>query len=106
VLAGYVIYDATVEDPRVVAAAVLRPRRSASSTAVSARGTDAELPVVTVGSPSEPGNFVAPPGGMPLVDAEGAAALAREGVLLNGRRAVPGARSSRSTPLPVTSLAR
>jgi thiosulfate/3-mercaptopyruvate sulfurtransferase len=44
-------------------------------------------PVVTeVPSPAA-GDFVAAPGGMPLVDAAGAAALARDGVLLDARAA-------------------
>ena len=37
--------------------------------------------------PPEPGDFTAAPGAMPVVDAAGAAALARDGVLLDARAA-------------------
>lgn len=37
--------------------------------------------------PRRPGDFLATPGGMPLLDAEGAAATARDGVLLDARSA-------------------
>jgi thiosulfate/3-mercaptopyruvate sulfurtransferase len=46
----------------------------------------ADLPVETgSGSAPEPGNFVARPGAMPVLDADDAAALARTGVLLDAR---------------------
>jgi thiosulfate/3-mercaptopyruvate sulfurtransferase len=49
--------------------------------------TEAGLPVVAdVPSPA-PGDFVARPGGMPSLDADAAAALARDGVLLDARAA-------------------
>ncbi len=52
--------------------------------------TEAGKPV-SVDEPDEPavapGDFVARPGGMPLLDAEGAAELARTGVLLDARTA-------------------
>jgi thiosulfate/3-mercaptopyruvate sulfurtransferase len=50
--------------------------------------TDAGLPLER-GSPAPvPGDFQARPGGRPLLDADGAARLAREGVLLDARTAV------------------
>jgi thiosulfate/3-mercaptopyruvate sulfurtransferase len=47
--------------------------------------TAAGGPVESGQRPAEPGDFVARPGGMPLLDAEGAARLAGEGVLLDAR---------------------
>jgi thiosulfate/3-mercaptopyruvate sulfurtransferase len=47
------------------------------------------LPVTTEPSRPELGDLVLRPGGMPVVDADGAAALARDGLLLDAR---PGAR--------------
>jgi thiosulfate/3-mercaptopyruvate sulfurtransferase len=49
--------------------------------------TEAGLPVVTDVPAPEPGDFVARPGGMPLLDADAAAALATDGVLLDARAA-------------------
>jgi thiosulfate/3-mercaptopyruvate sulfurtransferase len=49
---------------------------------------DAGLPVQAGdGPPSGGGDFVARPGGMPVLDADGAAALARRGALLDARAA-------------------
>jgi thiosulfate/3-mercaptopyruvate sulfurtransferase len=45
----------------------------------------AGLPVTDVPSRPEPGDVVVRPGGMPVVDADAAAALARRGVLLDAR---------------------
>ncbi len=45
----------------------------------------AGLPVESEVVAPSPGDFVAHPGGMPLLDADGAAALARTGVLLDAR---------------------
>jgi thiosulfate/3-mercaptopyruvate sulfurtransferase len=47
--------------------------------------TAAGYPVESAMRPAEPGDFVARPGGMPLLDAKGAARLAGEGVLLDAR---------------------
>ena len=44
-------------------------------------------PLVTEVPSPRPGDFVARPGGMPVVDAYGAAAVARDGVLLDARAA-------------------
>lgn len=49
--------------------------------------TEAGLPVTTDVPSPEPGDFVARPGGMPLLDAAAAAALAANGVLLDAREA-------------------
>jgi thiosulfate/3-mercaptopyruvate sulfurtransferase len=49
--------------------------------------TEAGLPVATDVPSPEPGDFVARPGGMPLLDAAGAATLATNGVLLDARAA-------------------
>ncbi len=49
--------------------------------------TAAGLPVDTVVPDAPAGDFTAVPGGMPVVDADGAAALARSGVLLDARSA-------------------
>jgi thiosulfate/3-mercaptopyruvate sulfurtransferase len=43
------------------------------------------LPVTAAGSSPEPGDLVVRPGGMPVVDADGAAATARAGLLLDAR---------------------
>jgi thiosulfate/3-mercaptopyruvate sulfurtransferase len=48
----------------------------------------AGLPVTTAPSRPVPGDVVVRPGAMPVVDADGAAALAREGTLLDARAAV------------------
>ncbi|PRX02160.1 UNVERIFIED_ORG: thiosulfate/3-mercaptopyruvate sulfurtransferase [Actinomadura viridilutea] len=48
---------------------------------------NAGLPVSTDVPDVRPGDFVARPGGMPLLDADGAAALAKTGVLLDARSA-------------------
>ncbi|MBX6768004.1 MAG: sulfurtransferase, partial [Actinomadura rubrobrunea] len=48
---------------------------------------NAGLPVSTDVPDVRPGDFVARPGGMPLLDAEGAAELAKTGVLLDARSA-------------------
>ena len=45
------------------------------------------LPTTAEPSCPEPGDIVVGPGGMPVVDADGAAALARDGVLLDARAA-------------------
>ena len=45
----------------------------------------ASLPVSTATEQPAPGDFTAVPGGMPTLDAAGAAALARSGVLLDAR---------------------
>jgi thiosulfate/3-mercaptopyruvate sulfurtransferase len=45
----------------------------------------AGLPLSTEEEPPGEGDFVPRPGGMPVLDAEGAAALAREGLLLDAR---------------------
>jgi thiosulfate/3-mercaptopyruvate sulfurtransferase len=45
----------------------------------------AGLPVTTDVPDVPPGDFVARPGGLPVVDADGAAAIARDGVLLDAR---------------------
>ncbi len=45
----------------------------------------ARYPVETGEPPVAPGDFQAEPGGMPLIDADGALALARTGVLLDAR---------------------
>ena len=47
----------------------------------------AGLPVTTDVPTPEPGDFVATPGGLPVVDADQAATLARRGVLLDARAA-------------------
>jgi thiosulfate/3-mercaptopyruvate sulfurtransferase len=47
--------------------------------------TEADLPVSTAAEDPAPGDFTAAPGGMPTLDAAGAAALARSGVLLDAR---------------------
>ncbi|WP_084963831.1 sulfurtransferase [Thermoactinospora rubra] len=47
----------------------------------------AGLPLTKETPPVAPGDFVARPGGMPVLDADGAAALARDGVLLDARAA-------------------
>lgn len=47
--------------------------------------TAAGLPVTAEPSRPTPGDVVVRPGGMPVVDADGAAALARDGVLLDAR---------------------
>jgi thiosulfate/3-mercaptopyruvate sulfurtransferase len=47
--------------------------------------TGAGLPVTAAPSRPEPGDVVVRPGGMPVVDADGAAATARVGVLLDAR---------------------
>jgi len=47
--------------------------------------TAAGLPVSSEPVSAPPGDFVARPGGMPLLDADGAAALARSGVLIDAR---------------------
>lgn len=47
--------------------------------------TVAGLPVSTEVPEPEPGDFVAKAGGMPLLDADGAAVLAKDGVLLDAR---------------------
>jgi len=49
--------------------------------------TEAGLPLSAEEPAPEPGDFVARPGGMPVLDAEGAAALAKTGVLLDARAA-------------------
>ncbi|MWK37574.1 sulfurtransferase [Actinomadura sp. J1-007] len=49
--------------------------------------TEAGRPVSTDDPPVEPGDFVARPGRSPVLDAEGAAALAKAGVLLDARAA-------------------
>ncbi|ROO89365.1 thiosulfate/3-mercaptopyruvate sulfurtransferase [Actinocorallia herbida] len=49
--------------------------------------TRAGLPVATESAAPEPGGFTARPGTLPVVDAEGAAALAKAGVLLDARAA-------------------
>ncbi|GAA0327222.1 sulfurtransferase [Actinoallomurus spadix] len=46
---------------------------------------EAGRPVTTETPKVEPGNFTARPGGLPVLDAEGAAALAKSGVLLDAR---------------------
>lgn len=46
---------------------------------------DAGLPVATGEVPAQPGDFVARPGGMPVLDADAAAVMAREHVLLDAR---------------------
>jgi thiosulfate/3-mercaptopyruvate sulfurtransferase len=48
----------------------------------------AGLPVSTVEPVMAPGDFVARSGGLPALDADGAAALAKDGVLLDARAAV------------------
>jgi thiosulfate/3-mercaptopyruvate sulfurtransferase len=45
----------------------------------------AGLPLTTVETSAAPGSFEAKPGGMPVIDAEAAAHLARQGVLLDAR---------------------
>ncbi|UGQ13868.1 sulfurtransferase [Yinghuangia sp. ASG 101] len=50
--------------------------------------TSEGLPTTTDEPPSRTGDFTAAPGGMPLLDADDAAALARDGVLLDVRTAV------------------
>jgi len=45
----------------------------------------AGLPIERDATRAEPGDFVARPGGMPLLDAESAATVARDGVLLDAR---------------------
>lgn len=47
--------------------------------------TDAGLPVTTEVVEPEPGDFTAVPGGRPMLDAGGAAALAQRGVLIDAR---------------------
>ncbi len=47
--------------------------------------TDAGLPVSIATPAPEPGTFTARPGGMPVLDAAAAAALARSGILLDAR---------------------
>ncbi|HEU0129466.1 MAG TPA: sulfurtransferase [Mycobacteriales bacterium] len=47
----------------------------------------AGLPVSAEPVVPEPGDFTARPGGLPVVDADGAAAIARDGVLLDARAA-------------------
>lgn len=47
--------------------------------------TRAGLPVVRDAPPERPGDFTARPGGMPVLDADGAAELAARGVLLDAR---------------------
>ena len=47
----------------------------------------AGLPLTSAEPPVEAGNFAARPGGMPVIDAGGAARLARDGVLLDARAA-------------------
>ncbi|GAA1541519.1 sulfurtransferase [Actinomadura kijaniata] len=49
--------------------------------------TEAGLPETTEEPPVEPGDFTARPGRLPVLDAEGAAALAGAGVLLDARAA-------------------
>ncbi|MDX6739851.1 sulfurtransferase [Actinocorallia sp. A-T 12471] len=49
--------------------------------------TRAGLPVETEDAAPKPGGFTARPGALPVVDAEGAAALAKAGVLLDARAA-------------------
>jgi len=46
------------------------------------------LPVETVAGAPEPGDFTVVAGGMPVLDAAGAAAVARDGVLVDARTAV------------------
>ena len=62
-------------------------RRTGSrcSTAASGRGSRTGLPVTAAPSRPAPGDVVVRPGGMPVVDADGAAELARHGVLLDAR---------------------
>ncbi len=48
---------------------------------------EAGRPVTTEATKVTPGDFTATPGGMPLVDADGAAAIAEGGVLLDARTA-------------------
>jgi thiosulfate/3-mercaptopyruvate sulfurtransferase len=47
--------------------------------------TDAGLPVSTELPPAEDGDFTPEPGGMPVLDADGAARLAEQGLLLDAR---------------------
>ncbi len=49
--------------------------------------TEAGRPVTTEEPDAKPGDFLAAPGGLPVLDAEGAAELARGGVLLDARSA-------------------
>jgi thiosulfate/3-mercaptopyruvate sulfurtransferase len=49
--------------------------------------TAAGQPVTSAEPPVDPGNFTARPGGMPVLDAEAVARLARDGVLLDARAA-------------------
>ena len=79
--------DATARGAWLVDAALLRsPPGPGSSTAATAPGLAAGQPVVTGGAAApRPGDFTARPGGMPLLDADGAADLARHGTLLDAR---------------------
>ena len=58
---------------------------NACSLLYSAAWRAAGLPLSTEEEPPGEGDFVPRPGGMPVLDAEGAAALAREGLLLDAR---------------------
>ena len=85
-----VVYDAADRDiggALLVAASILRPSDvSRCSTAGYAAWVAARLPVEEgEDRDPSPGDFDRTPGGMPLLDAAGAAAIARSGVLVDAR---------------------
>ncbi len=83
-----VVYDAATSMAAARAWWLLRCFGHSQATVLDgglAAWVDAGYPLETETPAVEPGDFVARPGGMPVIDAHGAAELARSGVLLDAR---------------------